>query len=531
MQGAANLVPINVLLVSKATSSAYEGVNLITDNATSTRNANIVSINSTAAAAAALSFLTNDTNNLAKVSSQINGVALVTAPPTSGTMTLTTTTTNLTNNTPTAGTITLVQSGTVNQVLSVPALTAGTITLVQSGTINSVLNVPALTAGTVTLAASQPLYAPAKAGDGMNITAINSSASAAAALSFATVDTNGDGVKRLAVSVSGISYTTTEEGAKGLWSVGADYNPITGNGYLDTMVLIDNATSVRNVTAIRINTSAGAFTAASVVASSGTLTLNGGIVGNLSGSVGSLTGYVAPDNANITNTLTQATTAATNTTQLPNMITGTGTAAKYTGTALVNAPTGGGGGGFTGSQSVTLTFHDAASQNVAGAIFLVHGVGTGYADANGTITIGLNNGTYTVTTTPTSSTLFPDTTLTVSGATSLTITGTAITYTPAGTPDQSRVYLVCYDPQGNVDPTAKVTFQQTAAGTVGLSSYTPITCSCDSSGRVLDPVDGAPGVILMQALHRYWRGTISATSPKKDFTPSTDPYTLPPSIG
>jgi len=122
----------------------------------------------------------------------------------------------------------------------------------------------------------------------------------------------------------------------------------------------------------------------------------------------------------------------------------------YTADALKNAPTGG-GSGFTGPSTVTLTFHDSGSNPLQGVQWFVAGVGMGpLSDALGHAVVDLNDGTYSVLVAPINGVTFSTATLVVAGATALTITGNAPTaINPPPTPSQSTAFAYIYDGHGN----------------------------------------------------------------------------------
>jgi hypothetical protein len=114
---------------------------------------------------------------------------------------------------------------------------------------------------------------------------------------------------------------------------------------------------------------------------------------------------------------------------------------------------------FTGPNSVTLIFHDAGGSPVPDVVFTVVGVGSAVADGAGSRTIALSNGTYTIRAVPTSSTLWADTSITVTTSATFTLVGTAIVIPPPSDPSQTTAYLTTRDGQGNAQPNTTLTFQ------------------------------------------------------------------------
>jgi hypothetical protein len=130
-----------------------------------------------------------------------------------------------------------------------------------------------------------------------------------------------------------------------------------------------------------------------------------------------------------------------------NMITGTGTSTpKYTASALSNGPSGGSGSGLSGPSSITLTFVDADTNPVPLAEFTLLSsdkssvIGPGRADSNGIATFGTDDGDYYVTTQATSTVLFADAALTVSGTTTQTITGSSNVPAASADPGACTIY-------------------------------------------------------------------------------------------
>lgn len=80
-------------------------------------------------------------------------------------------------------------------------------------------------------------------------------------------------------------------------------------------------------------------------------------------------------------------------------------------------------GGLTGPSGVTLHYQDNASSPIMGVEFEIVGVGAGRANSSGTATFGTNDGTYTLVSAVTNFVVFPSTTLVVSGTTTKTIVG------------------------------------------------------------------------------------------------------------
>lgn len=213
--------------------------------------------------------------------------------------------------------------------------------------------------------------------------------------------------------------------------------------------------------------------------------------------------YTAPDNADIVTALadlvtllarTDLTTAVgviqAVTNKLSTMLQGAGPYA-FTPAALVNAPTGSGGGGLSGPSSVTLTFRDAGGNPVQNVGFTIVGQGAGpRSNASGVSAFGMFDGTYTVAAGPVGLVLFANTTLVVSGTTALTITGTAINVPAPTSANQIIGTLYTRKPDDTTQAAVVVQFQMTGPppGEAG-SDYdnTMFSVTSDGTGLVTYP--------------------------------------------
>jgi hypothetical protein len=128
---------------------------------------------------------------------------------------------------------------------------------------------------------------------------------------------------------------------------------------------------------------------------------------------------------------------------------------------------GGGGSGLSGPSSVTLTFHDASNAAVPLVQFTVQGQGAGRANSSGVATFGLPDGTYTVTAQITAGVVFADTTLTVSGTTAQTITGSNLSLPSPNSPSQQAASIYCYSQAGAVQSGQVIEYRVLTTGTTG----------------------------------------------------------------
>ena len=199
------------------------------------------------------------------------------------------------------------------------------------------------------------------------------------------------------------------------------------------------------------------------------------------------------------------------------------TANQFTSGALANAPTGGGGGGLSGPSSVTLTFVDADSNPVPNVEFTLVGIGSGRANASGVATFGAQNGSYTVAAAITAGMLFGNTSLTVNGTTTQTITGNAISFV-VGPPNTTTVYLTTRTISGAAQSGVIVQFELTTppAGATGDAFNEVAT-------QVTSDVNGLVQIALPIGWgFEYWTTT---GSPNSAIVPTSGPYALPDLLG
>lgn len=284
-----------------AVNSVNNAVTVGTDNSTSTRNANIVSINSSASAASALSYATNDTNNRLTVTSTRSD-----------------------------------WSGVYNSTAS-QSLSGTTIKSDQTWTaVNSVNN--SVTVGIDNATSTR----------NTNVVSINSSTSAATALAYATNDSNN----RLTVTAtrsdwSGVYNGTASQSLSGT-TIKSDQTWTAVNSVTNGVtVSVDNATSTRNSNLVTINGTGAVAELTTLINSQtqGSVTTTASVT-NRVGVDWSLTTN-ATANINLSGTTISTNQSISAVTTLNNMVTGSGTSTQFTVTALANAPSGGGGGGAT----------------------------------------------------------------------------------------------------------------------------------------------------------------------------------------
>ncbi len=146
-------------------------------------------------------------------------------------------------------------------------------------------------------------------------------------------------------------------------------------------------------------------------------------------------------------------------------------------------------GPFQGPSSVTLNFKDSGGNPVPDVVFTVQGVGSAVSDGAGSKTIGLPAGTFVVSALPSAGVMFSNTTITVSTSAAFTITGTASTISPAGSPAQTTGYLTTRDGQGNALPNVTLTFQLIdPQRTTDSYDQTSFTATSDSGALLQVPL-------------------------------------------
>jgi len=145
---------------------------------------------------------------------------------------------------------------------------------------------------------------------------------------------------------------------------------------------------------------------------------------------------------------------------LATMIVNDGTAnARFSTSALQNAPTGGGGGTGSGARTVTITVTLSAAPVEGASVRLTKAAETyvGTTNASGVVTFNVDDGTWTVSITSPNAT-FAGASLVVDDAetVSYSLTAVSITPSPAG---QMTGYWTCYSHLGVVESGVSVTMQ------------------------------------------------------------------------
>ena len=192
-------------------------------------------------------------------------------------------------------------------------------------------------------------------------------------------------------------------------------------------------------------------------------------------------------------------------TDLVTMITNDGTAnARFSTSALQNAPTGGGGGTGTGARTVTITVALSGSPVEGASVRLTKAAETyvGSTNASGVVTFNVDDGTWTVSITSPNAT-FAGASLVVDDAeaVSYNLTAISITPSPAG---QLTGYWTCYSHTGVVESGASVTMQLVGlpVGSKGLAlDNRTRTVTSDGSG-VAQFTNLFPG-----CRYKVWRGS------------------------
>jgi hypothetical protein len=144
---------------------------------------------------------------------------------------------------------------------------------------------------------------------------------------------------------------------------------------------------------------------------------------------------------------------------------------------------------FTGGNSVTLVFHDAAGHAVSGVVFTVHGVGSATADSSGSRTVSLPAGTFVISALPMAGVFWPDTSITVTATATFTLVGTAIAIPAPASPSQTTAFLTTRDGQGAPLSGVTLTFQLVdPQGVTDSFNQTIFTATSDSTGLLQIPL-------------------------------------------
>jgi hypothetical protein len=174
-------------------------------------------------------------------------------------------------------------------------------------------------------------------------------------------------------------------------------------------------------------------------------------------------------------------------TDLDTMIVNDGTAnARFSTSALQNAPTGGGGGGTgTGARTVVVTVTLSASPVEGASVRLTKAAETyvGSTNASGQVTFNVDDGTWTVAITSPGAT-FAGASLVVDDDETVSYSLTAISITPSPA-TQITGYYTCYSHLGVVEAGVSITMQLVglAQGSVGLALDNRLrTVTSDANG-------------------------------------------------
>jgi hypothetical protein len=174
-------------------------------------------------------------------------------------------------------------------------------------------------------------------------------------------------------------------------------------------------------------------------------------------------------------------------TDLDTMIINDGTAtARFSTSALQNAPTGGGGGGTgTGARTVVVTVTLSASPVEGASVRLTKAAETyvGSTNASGQVTFNVDDGTWTVAITSPGAT-FAGASLVVDDDETVSYSLTAISITPSPA-TQITGYYTCYSHLGVVEAGVSITMQLVglAQGSVGLALDNRLrTVTSDANG-------------------------------------------------
>ncbi len=168
------------------------------------------------------------------------------------------------------------------------------------------------------------------------------------------------------------------------------------------------------------------------------------------------------------------------------MIVNDGTAnARFSTSALQNAPTGGGGGTGGGARTVVVTVTLSASPVEGASVRLTKAAETyvGSTNASGQITFNVDDGTWTVAITSPGAT-FAGASLVVDDDETVSYSLTAISITPSPA-TQITGYYTCYSHLGVVEAGVSITMQLVglAQGSVGLALDNRLrTVTSDANG-------------------------------------------------
>jgi hypothetical protein len=287
---------------------------------------------------------------------------------------------------------------------------------------------------------------------------------------FAALGINGSGhISRVTL----VDTTTTNTDMRGTDNAALATNwTATRAGYLDSVLIAANSNRTVQVT--------GSNHVAADIHE-----LQPAVIDNTHFSAGAI-----DSNALAASAATEIATAVGGLTQLVDlttMIVNDGTAnARFSTSALQNAPTGGGGGGTgTGARTVVVTVTLSASPVEGASVRLTKAAETyvGSTNASGQVTFNIDDGAWTVAITSPNAT-FAGASLVVDDDETVSYSLTAISITPSPA-TQITGYYTCYSHLGVVEAGVSITMQLVglAQGSVGLALDNRLrTVTSDANG-------------------------------------------------
>ncbi len=286
---------------------------------------------------------------------------------------------------------------------------------------------------------------------------------------FASLGINGSGhISRVTL----VDTTTTNTDMRGTDNAALATNwTATRAGYLDSVLIAANSNRTVQVT--------GSNHVAADIHE-----LQPAVIDNTHFAAGAI-----DSNALAASAATEIATAVGGLTQLVDlttMIVNDGTAnARFSTSALQNAPTGGGGGTGGGARTVVVTVTLSASPVEGASVRLTKAAETyvGSTNASGQVTFNLDDGTWTVAITSPGAT-FAGASLVVDDDETVSYSLTAISITPSPA-TQITGYYTCYSHLGVVEAGVSITMQLVglAQGSVGLALDNRLrTVTSDANG-------------------------------------------------
>lgn len=184
---------------------------------------------------------------------------------------------------------------------------------------------------------------------------------------------------------------------------------------------------------------------------------------------------------------------------------------------------------ISGPSSVTLNWVNSNGDPVSFVSFTISGIGSAISDNNGSLTVGLADGTYTVISQFSNGIVFSNYTLTVSGNTTATISGTGITLSTPPLSTQTVGYIYARDSQGTAMPRDIYHFVMSTLPSDATDAAEGFAGKMFSIAATNDSNAIVSGLFRKNAEYKYWRGSFSSQT-ANEFTAGSGTSFIIPAI-